>query len=68
MQMITGGVTRVGDAYLLQLQLMNARDGKVVQRVSREHPGAAEGLLEEVRAATNSSCVSYSPRALECWW
>lgn len=48
---ISGSVARVGESYLLQLQLTDIRRAKSVERVSREYDGDLAGLVDETRAA-----------------
>jgi hypothetical protein len=50
--LVSGGVSQLGELYVVQLQLTDISKAKVEARVSREHKGAAEELFAEVRAAS----------------
>ncbi len=50
--MVSGNLSFIGGAYLLQLQLLDLAGSNVVGRVGRDYAGAPSGLLEEVRVAT----------------
>ena len=50
--MVSGNLSVIGGAYLLQLQLMDLRASDIVARIARDYSGQASGLLEEVRIAT----------------
>ena len=50
--LVTGQISLVGDAYILQLQLANIAMAKVESRVSREYSGDTKGVFGELRTAT----------------
>ena len=49
--LVAGTVGKVGDKYVVSLQLIDVRGSKVVKRVEREFSGSRDKLLEEVRNA-----------------
>jgi hypothetical protein len=50
--LITGQISLVGDAYIIQLQLANIALAKIESRVSREYSGETKGVFSELRTAT----------------
>ncbi len=50
--LVTGQISLVGDAYILQLQLANIAMAKIEARVSREYSGDTKGVFGELRTAT----------------
>jgi hypothetical protein len=49
--LVAGTVGKVGDKYVISLQLIDVRASKVVKRVEREFAGSRDKLLEETRNA-----------------
>ena len=49
--LVAGTVGKVGDKYVVALQLIDVRGSKVVKRVEREFAGSRDKLLEETRNA-----------------
>jgi hypothetical protein len=49
--LVAGTVGKVGDKYVISLQLIDVRATKVVKRVEREFAGSRDKLLEETRNA-----------------
>lgn len=52
--LITGTVTRLGEPYLVQLQLFDVNGAKVEARESREHSGPPSGLVDVVAGASRA--------------
>ena len=51
--LVTGDLGKVGDKILINLQLIDIRNAKVIKRNSREVTGGPGQLLDEVRVATH---------------
>jgi len=60
----SGGVTRLGGQYAVQLTLLDMRTARVLKRV-REAAGTADGLLVAARRAAGALVLEGGPAAIE---